>query len=89
MPVCTVCIIHPRQVSHYFSVKIVVHVHSVQRKFLLVGEMTSSTYDVSIWLKSKILTANVPNYFKVFALLTQEVEAITPYNYLLSCMIAC
>ena len=65
-----------------------VYVHSVRRKFLLVGEMTSSTYDVSIWPKSKILTENVPNYFKVFALLTQEVEAVTPYNYLLSCMIA-
>ena len=64
------------------------YVHSVQRKFLLVGEMTSSTYDVSIWHKSKLLTENVPNYFKVFALLTQEVEAITRYNYLLSCLTA-
>ena len=48
-------------------------------------DLTSSTYDVSIWRKSKILTENVPNYFKVFALLTQEVEAITRYNYLQSC----
>ena len=65
-----------------------IYVHSVQRKFLLVGDMTSSTYDVSIWHKSKILTENVPNYFKVFALLKQEVEAITRYNYLLPGMIA-
>ena len=50
--------------------------------------MTSSTYDVSVWDKSKLLTENVPNYFKVFALLTQEVEAITRYKYSLSCMIA-
>ena len=64
-----------------------IYVHFVQRKFLLVGDMTSSTYDVSVWHKSKLLTENVPNYFKVFALLTQEVEAITRYNYLLSCMI--
>ena len=32
---------------------------SVQRKFFLVGDMTSSTYDVSIWHKSKILTEHV------------------------------
>ena len=64
------------------------YVHSVQTKFLLVGDMTSSNYDVSIWHKSKIVTENVPNYFKMFALLTQEVEAITRCNYLLSCMIA-
>ena len=62
--------------------------YSVQRKFLLVGDITSSTYDISVWHKSKLLTENVPNYFEVFALLTQEVEAITRYNYLLSCMIA-
>ena len=74
-----------------FSIKIVVkkiYAHSVQRKFLLVGDMTSSTYNISIWHKRKILTENVPNYFKVFALLTQEVEAITRCNDLLSCMIA-
>ena len=53
-----------------------IFVHSVQRKFLLVGDMTSSTYDVSIWHKSKILTENVPNYFKVFALLTQELHPV-------------
>ena len=65
-----------------------IYVHSVQRNFLLVGDMTSSTYDVSICHKSKILTENVPNCFKVFALLTQEDEAITRCNYSLSCMTA-
>ena len=57
-----------------------IYVHSVERKFLLVGDMTSSTYDVSIRHKSEILTENVSNYFKVFASLTQEVEATTRYN---------
>ena len=74
-----------------FLLKIVVkkiYVHSDEKKFLLVGDVASSTYDVSIWHKSKIWTENVPNYCKVFALLTQEAEAITRYNYLLSCMIA-
>ena len=62
--------------------------YTVRRKFLLVGDIKSSTYDVSISHKGKILTKNVPNYLKMSALLTQEVEAITQYHYLLSCIIA-